>query len=546
MAERLRDLPVLVVDCQTTGASPGRGHLLEVGWAEVRGGRAGPVHSFTVRLPEGEGVPARITALTGMDDGAAAGGLPPTEVRSLLLAAVSGRVPVAHCARFEQRWLDHLASDGGNRGFPEMLCTMELARRLMPGLPGKGLRAVAGRLGHPTPPERRAAHHVLATAAVWPALVRMLEERGLDDLDRLRALLAEPPPPRGETLPDHALPREERLALPDSPGVYRMLDAAGRVLYVGRASSLRRRVNAYFTRRKGRPSTMEMVSQVHGLSVSACETRLETALLEMDAIREHDPPYNVALRERGRELGYLSPDLSSETGGEPPPVGPGGVGPFHEDSPALLLPELRRLLSGEGADPERLRLPPERLEEGALEEGRRALAGRLRSPPTPGDLLAAGAALWRERAGEGAGKGDDEGGDSPADDPAAGEALDAGWVEERLARLLADAARQVRMAAWTDLLADSSVSWTVRGGRVRRLTLHRGAVVRAAWEEPGAGSAGPPAEGAGRLTEGRLTRVRLLTSELRRLVAAGATVTVTLPTGRELGGERLERLFSMI
>jgi hypothetical protein len=91
-----------------------------------------------------------------------------------------------------------------------------------------------------------------------------------------------------------------------------MLNCNGKILYVGKASSLKSRVNSYFTGRKGKDSkTKELISQVFDLDVSPLPTPLEAALLENDLIKEHDPPYNRALKKRGRSLVYFSSDFAS-------------------------------------------------------------------------------------------------------------------------------------------------------------------------------------------------------------------------------------------
>src|SRR5581483_4979990 len=86
--------------------------------------------------------------------------------------------------------------------------------------------------------------------------------------------------------------------LPQSPGVYRMLDDAGEALYVGKARNLKKRVAAYATPAK-LPSTriLRMVAETHALEVVVTHTEVEALLLESNLIKRLMPRYNVLLRD---------------------------------------------------------------------------------------------------------------------------------------------------------------------------------------------------------------------------------------------------------
>ena len=86
--------------------------------------------------------------------------------------------------------------------------------------------------------------------------------------------------------------------LTGGPGVYRMVDSAARVLYVGKARSLKRRVASYF-RAPGQlePKTRVLMSQVASVEITATHTETEALLLENSLIKEHQPRYNILLRD---------------------------------------------------------------------------------------------------------------------------------------------------------------------------------------------------------------------------------------------------------
>ena len=101
-------------------------------------------------------------------------------------------------------------------------------------------------------------------------------------------------------------------SIPEQPGVYRFRDASGRVIYVGKAKSLRQRLNSYFADLANlHPRTQTMVTTAAGVEWTTVNTEVEALQLEYSWIKEYDPRFNVKYRD-DKSYPYLAVTMADE------------------------------------------------------------------------------------------------------------------------------------------------------------------------------------------------------------------------------------------
>ena len=280
----LHQVTFCVVDLETTGGAPVDGGITELAAVKLQGGRC--LGTFATLVNPGMAIPPAITVLTGITQAMV---LPAPRIEQVLpsfLEFAAGTVIVGHNVRYDLSFLDAaIRRHGHARLTNRSIDTCALSRRLLADeVPNHKLGTLAERLRLPHKPTHRALDDVLATGDLLHLLLERAGSLGVTGLDDLLEL---------PTVKGHPQLAKLRLtdSLPRSPGVYRFLDAGGRVLYVGKATNLRSRVRSYFSgdeRRKVGQLLRETVRIDH----TPTTTPLEAAVLEVRLIHRHLPRFN--------------------------------------------------------------------------------------------------------------------------------------------------------------------------------------------------------------------------------------------------------------
>jgi DNA polymerase-3 subunit epsilon len=597
--QSLSELGVLIVDCQTTGATPSQGEVLELGWCIARADLPDveQLQAHWVTLPPKHFVPFQVRKLTGFDETSAVNALTPREAWERLrmtmrlaetsafnsrppdidasaavrvsdteasvavrlsdtrasaasLALTAPRIPSAiHFAKFELPFLRDWA-ERFEQGAPfplDAVCVHAIACRLYPDLPRRSLRALAGFLGYGVDHARRSLGHVMATAFIWRKLAAELRAQSIHTWDELGDWLYAPPKPHRRKR-RYPLPSARYRALPDRPGVYRFIRSNGDLLYVGKATSLRKRVASHFT--AGSSTTeraLEMLTQVNDIQVTPTHTALEAALLENEEIKTLRPPYNLQLVVDDPRTWFCTPKLDAVAA---QPDAAFRHGPLPSTFSVRALGAIRALLSGETPTLTMRARAVEEAERWAPDEAvfsvgfarfaeRHSLGAPLTDPRRALDTVARKLLLESKNTTPEV----EESSDPRAWDP--------DRVLRHLERAVAHGYQLLQRARWLRLLRESVVVFHEPPSEHPRLLL----VTSGKLNEPRDLLQGddtpdaeyhPLAERALEFDRTEYDRLRTLTSELKRILRDGGTARVRVGRRRWLGDRALSALLSWV
>jgi DNA polymerase-3 subunit epsilon len=619
---KLEELDVLVLDCQATSSNPVKGKLLEIGWTRFRPGayHSGKdslkklgiddahIKAYLTRRPNGESIPRQVSRITGIGPEDLRGARSPEAIwRELAadattIASSSRRQPcptVIHFCRYEEPFLRsmHQSFEVSGTGrkrhdFPfEILCTHKIASRLLPGLPRKTLRSVAGYYGMSLPESRRCRAHVLATAFIWRESVRELKEKHqIHTWVELRSWLSQSAQgTAGRRAREYPMEEADLQQLHNGPGIYRMYRTGGDLLYIGKAKSVKKRVRSYFyARSRHAEHTLEMLSQARHLSFTATGSALEAAVLESDEIKRYRPPYNRALTGKDRKPVFFSSDLRHYRAR---PDSRFAVGPISSQDFLLPLSKLSDILRERTKSYSArkiesiLNIPQEHLPAAdcfavGIQEFQQEHLAEKYSAFDLSSIMALGSLFWREKLEKEKAEAEKKRKLREAETPGSilppasadgnhelelsvePEVTDVEgneWTPERVKKTLQSVLRfgtfQIRRARWFIRLCESTLCWTsadsstdhknlilITEGQVTRL---EPIPIQADPPEPSGHEKSLKTRQAG-FDIATFDRMRIVTTEIRRLLEEGRCVELCFHPEVRFGNEQLKKMLIWI
>lgn len=275
-----------IVDIETTGGFAAGSGITEIA-VRIHDGTA-VIQTFETLVNPQRTIPLYITALTGIDNSMVEASPTFLDIADRVYELLAGRVFVAHNVNFDYSFIKHHLGEAGYYIDLPRLCTVRLARKCWPGLPSYSLGKLCRSLAIPLRNQHRAGGDTEATAILFSRIVESPEGSGALE-GMLKRTNSE------QTLPPH-LPKADIDALPRAAGVYYFHDQKGKVIYVGKAKDLRKRVISHFMGNNPKPQRQHFLRSIHAVTFERCGTELMALLLEAAEIKRLWPLHNRAMK----------------------------------------------------------------------------------------------------------------------------------------------------------------------------------------------------------------------------------------------------------
>lgn len=274
-----------IVDIETTGGNASGSRITEIAII-IHNGTSVIDRWETLVNPEKE-IPLPIFALTGINNEMVRDAPVFNDIAEKVAQMLTDRIFVAHNVNFDYSFVHHQLAASGFKWTARKLCTVRAARKIRPGLGSYSLGNLCHSLAIPVENRHRAGGDADATAILFSQL---LEWDCEDEIGKMIKKTAQ-----DQRLPPN-LPPKDFEQLPEKPGVYYFYNQEKKVIYIGKAVNLKKRVTSHFTGHNIKPQRQNFLRDIYGISFEVCATELMALLLECTEIKKLWPTYNRALK----------------------------------------------------------------------------------------------------------------------------------------------------------------------------------------------------------------------------------------------------------
>jgi DNA polymerase-3 subunit epsilon len=284
-----------IVDIETTGGHASANGITEIAIC-IHDGKKITRRFETLVNPQRD-IPVYIRALTGITNEMVSTAPAFEDVAHEIYHMLKGQIFVAHNVNFDYSFLRYHLNAAGYELQANKLCTVRLGRKIMPGLVSYSLGKLCSHLGIANNSRHRAMGDAQATAELFSLLLKSDTEKHITQALKQNS--------KEQLLPPN-LPRADVDALPATPGVYYFHDGKGKVVYVGKAKNIRKRVCSHFTGNNPGLQRQEFLKSIHRISHQVCGTELIAFVLEAVEIKRLWPKYNRSLKRFENKYGLYA------------------------------------------------------------------------------------------------------------------------------------------------------------------------------------------------------------------------------------------------
>lgn len=272
-----------IVDIETTGGYAAANGITEISIHVFDGEKV--VEKFETLINPGQSIPRYIQAFTGINDDMVANAPKFEEVAENIYRLLNDKIFIAHNVNFDYSFVKAHLNECGFSLNSKRLCTVRLSRKIFPGFPSYSLGNLCHSLGITINKRHRAGGDTEATVKVFQLLLENDKEQYI--LKSLNHSSKE------QVLPPN-VPKEHFEKLPYSPGVYYFHNEKGKIIYVGKATNIRYRVNSHFSNNSPGRQKQNFLRHTYAISFQSCATELMACILESTEIKKLWPIFNYS------------------------------------------------------------------------------------------------------------------------------------------------------------------------------------------------------------------------------------------------------------
>lgn len=281
-----------IVDIETTGGHASSNGITEIAVLLHDGSRV--LKRFETLVNPQQSIPRYIVSLTGITDEMVEDAPLFDDIAEPLYDLLRDAVFVAHNVNFDFSFVKHHLKQSGFDLASPKLCTVRLARKVFPQLPSYSLGNLCRSLQLPIENRHRAGGDAAATVLLWE---KCLQEGGATHVAQMLKKTS------GEQWLPTLLNKQAILQLPLGPGVYYFHDEKDKVIYVGKAINIRKRVSSHFTHHDTGKKRQALMRSIARISYKSCSTELEALVLESTEIKRLWPLYNRSQKKPEQKFG---------------------------------------------------------------------------------------------------------------------------------------------------------------------------------------------------------------------------------------------------
>jgi len=284
-----------IVDIETTGGNAGSGSITEIAIL-ISDGKS-ILDSYTTLVNPLQPIPLFIEKLTGISDEMVSNAPTFSAIAKEVHELLQDKIFVAHNVNFDYSFIAHQLNQQGYKFNARKLCTVRLSRKVFADLPSYSLGILCRSLDIQVKNRHRAMGDAEATTELFHRIVEA--DRGL----LIKSMLKKG---SGDGyLPIH-LSSNELEQMPDKPGIYYFHDAKGKIIYVGKAKRLRKRVISHFSNNDVSKRKQDLMRMVHKISFKECGNELMMSVMESIEIKRIWPLFNRSQKKFENRFGICS------------------------------------------------------------------------------------------------------------------------------------------------------------------------------------------------------------------------------------------------